>query len=198
MIILNGGSYYPDSQEIDSIWISKVKKDDLIVFVPSATTRSQEEYFRFFKQNMSEYGRFNIDYVDLYKNWEKARDARVVYIAGGNTYKLIDAMRKSGFEDFLKNESHRLIIVGNSAGAVVLGKDIGTTNDDDIIGVESTSGLGLVEYSVCPHYTDEKEDRLQELSHILTHNIVGIPEKSGLIINDGTVKKVGFIKEFTL
>lgn len=28
--------------------------------------------------------------------------------------------------------------------------------------------------------------------------IVGIPEKSGLVINDGTVKNIGFIKKFTL
>ena len=28
--------------------------------------------------------------------------------------------------------------------------------------------------------------------------IVGIPEKSGLIINDGTVKNIRFIKKFTL
>lgn len=188
---MTGGSFGVESSIIAVIGY-------LIVFVPAATTRSQEEYFRFFQQNMSKYGDFNIEYVDLYKNWEKARDARVLYIAGGNTYKLIDIIRKSGFEDFLKNESHRLIIVGNSAGAVVLGKDIRTTNDDDIISVENTRGLGLVDYSICPHYTEEKEDRLKKLSNILTHTIVGIPEKSGLVINDGTVKNIGFVKEFVL
>ncbi|MGO1368825.1 MAG: Type 1 glutamine amidotransferase-like domain-containing protein [Senegalia sp. (in: firmicutes)] len=196
MIILNGGSYYPDSQEIDLYWISKVKKDELIVFIPSATTRSQEEYFEFFKQKMSQYGVFNITYADLYKDWEIARNAKVIYIAGGNTYKLLDIMRKSGFGDFLKHEAQNTMIIGNSAGAVVLGKDIRTTNDNDIIGIEDTRGLGLVDYSICPHYTEEKKDRLIKLADILKHTIIGIPEKSGFIIDKNKVSKIGFIKDF--
>ncbi|MGH4119343.1 hypothetical protein [Clostridium sp.] len=47
MVVLNGGSYYPDSEEVDLAWISKISKDDLIMFIPAATIRSQEEYYRF-------------------------------------------------------------------------------------------------------------------------------------------------------
>ncbi|MCK9443436.1 MAG: Type 1 glutamine amidotransferase-like domain-containing protein [Tissierellaceae bacterium] len=176
--------------------MSKIKKDELVVFIPSATTKSQEEYYNFFKQNMSEFGLVNIQYVDLYEDWQKVRQARVVYIAGGNTYKLMDIIRKSGFGDFLKQERDKLIIVGNSAGAVVLGKDIRTTNDEDIIGTEDTNGVGLVEYSICPHYTDEKNVRLVNLSKILRHRIEGIAEKSGVAIDDNFTKVIGFTKEF--
>jgi len=168
------------------------------VFVPSATTRSQEEYYSFFKQNMSEYGLVNIQYVDLYGDWEKVRQARVIYIAGGNTYKLMDIIRKSGFGDFLKQQREKLIIVGNSAGAVVLGKDIRTTNDEDIIGTKDTNGIGLVEYSICPHYTDGKNVRLLSLSKILGHRIEGIAEKSGVVIDDNLTKIIGFTKEFNI
>ena len=166
------------------------------MFIPSATTRSQEEYYCFFKQNMSEYGLVNIQYVDLYGDWQKVRQARVVYIAGGNTYKLMDIIRKSGFGDFLKQERDKLIIVGNSAGAVVLGKDIRTTNDEDIIGTVNTNGVGLVEYSICPHYSYEKDDRLLSLSKILRHRIEGIAEKSGVVIDDNFTKIIGFTKKF--
>ena len=55
------------------------------------------------------------------------------------------------------------IIVGNSAGAVVLGKDIKSSNDEDIVGLKNTEGLGLVDYLVCPHYSEDKDERLQKL-----------------------------------
>jgi dipeptidase E len=195
MIVLNGGSYYPDSEEVDLAWISKISKEDLIMFIPAATTRSQEEYYHFFKQKMSCYNLENIEYVDLYTEWKRARDAKVLYIAGGNTYKLIDIVRKSGFGDFLKSEGDKRIIVGNSAGAVVLGGDIRTTNDNDITGVEDTNGVGLVEYSICPHYSKDKEDRLVNLSRILPYGIIGITEKSGIVIENKITRKIGLTKE---
>lgn len=195
MIVLNGGSYYPESKEIDKRWISKINDNDLIIFVPAATTRSQESYFDFFKKQMSVYGLSNVEYVDLYTNWERAREAKVIYIAGGNTYKLIDIMRKSGFADFLKQHKKSLIIIGNSAGAVVLGKDIRTSNDSDIIGIDNMCGLGLVDYSICPHYTEEKDNRLINLSNKLNETVLGIPEESALIV-DGREIIVNDVKRF--
>ncbi|MBS4538770.1 hypothetical protein GOQ27_09860 [Clostridium sp. D2Q-11] len=50
MIILNGGSYYPESEEIDKQWLSHMTKEALIGFVPSATTRSETSYLEFFKE----------------------------------------------------------------------------------------------------------------------------------------------------
>ena len=196
MIVLNGGSYYPDSREVDSYWISKVEKDDLIIFVPSATSRSQKEYYEFFKQNMSNYNLKNIEYVDLYLSWERALEAKVIYIPGGNTYKLIGIIRKSGFDGFLKVETENKIIVGNSAGAVVLGQEVQTSNDEDVIGIQDKKGVGLVGISICPHYTDDKKDRLTRLSKTVTSKIVGVGEKSGIIFDQGNVTKVGYIREF--
>lgn len=187
MIVLNGGSYYPESKEIDKMWIDKINMNDLIIFVPAATTRSQESYFDFFKKQMGGYGFSNIEYVDLYTNWERAYEAKAIYIAGGNTYKLIDIMRKSGFADFIKQHNKSLIVIGNSAGAVVLGKDIRTSNDSDIIGIDNMCGLGLVDYSICPHYTEEKDNRLISLSNELNQIVLGISEKSALIIEENEI-----------
>jgi peptidase E len=193
MVILNGGSYYPNSLEIDKQWISKINKDDLVTFVPAATTRSQEEYFDFFKDKMSAYSLSNIECIDLYKDWTKAYKAKVIYIAGGNTFKLMDILIKSKFDNFLKQYCKTNIIVGNSAGAVVLGKDIRSTNDSDIIGLKNTNGLGLVNYSICPHYTEDKEQRLQDLAKNLKHEILGIPEESGFVV-DLSEKNINFVK----
>lgn len=195
MIIINGGSYCPDSKKIDNFLLDKIQKNDLIIFVPAATTKSQETYFEFFKKNMSSYELTNIDWIDLYSPWEKkVKDAKVIYLAGGNTFKLIDILRKSGFDKFLKESKDKLIIVGNSAGAVVLGKNISTTNDEDIIGVSNYNGLGLMPYSLCPHYTIDKKDRLQSLANKENISILGVPEKAGIVFNSEE-KRIGKITE---
>ncbi len=88
------------------------------------------------------------------------------------------------------------IIIGNSAGAVVLGKDIMSSNSQDIIGLSNTKGVNLVDFSICPHYTIEKDLRLESISEKLKHKVVGIPETSGIIINNGDEKHINEIITF--
>jgi len=185
MIILNGGSYYPESEAIDRYWISRIEKNAPIAFIPSAAVNSQESYFEFFHANMQKYGLSNLISVDLYSDWSDIKKAEVIYIGGGNTYKLIDIMRKSGFGEYLKKERDSHIIIGNSAGAVVLGRDIRSSNDADIIGIGDTGGLDLVDFSICPHYTGRQKPRLEKLADVLGHRIAGVPETSAIIIDDG-------------
>jgi len=198
MIILNGGSYHPESENIDREWLNHITEEDLIGFVPSATTRSEISYLEFFKKQMINYGITNIKMIDLYNDWSIASECRVIYIAGGNTYKLLDIVKRSGFSEFLVKEHRNKIIIGNSAGAVILGRSIKSTNDDDIIGMTNTEGLRLVEYSICPHYTSEKDGRLKGLSKELRHKVIGITENSAIIIDGTEEKRINYIKRFEM
>ncbi|WP_066502353.1 Type 1 glutamine amidotransferase-like domain-containing protein [Abyssisolibacter fermentans] len=183
MLVLNGGSYYPESRKIDEEWIQLISKKDLIGFVPAATVRSEKEYFHFFRNQMANYELTNIPSIDLYNDWEIAIRAKVIFIAGGNTYKLMNIMNTSGFSMFISKKYKEKIIVGNSAGAVVFGEDIKTANSDDIIGMRDTKGLGLVKYSICPHYTKDKYTRLKNISLKLNKKVIGLPEKSAIVID---------------
>lgn len=193
---MNGGSYYPESEQIDYEWIRHINSDDLIGFVPSATIRSEETYLQFFIDKMLSYKLSNIVPIDLYQNWDIARKVKVIYIAGGNTYKLLDIMNKSGFKDYIKDNHMNKVIIGNSAGAVVLGKDIRTSNSENTIGLDDTEGIGLVDFSICPHYTIDMDSRLESLSRELKHEVVGIPETSGIIIDNAKEKSINFIRRF--
>ena len=196
MIVLNGGSYYPESKSIDNEWISHINKKDVIGFIPSATTRSEEEYLYFFKNQMLNYGLTNIIAIDLYKNWDAAYESKVIFIAGGNTYKLLDIVIKSGFSEFLLNNHKEKIIVGNSAGAVILGQNIKSSNSDNIVGLRDTNGLGLVEFSICPHYSEDKSKKLIDLSRDLNQKVVGIPEHSAIIIDTSGARVINEIHVF--
>jgi len=194
LIVLNGGSYYPESINIDKEWISHIKSEDIIGFVSAATMRSEKEYQNFFKKSMANFGFTNIIPMDLYGNWsEVSKVVKVIYIAGGNTYKLLNIMKQSRFSEYIKKNHKNKIVIGNSAGAVVLGKNIKTSNSRDIIGMNNTEGLALVNYSICPHYTNDKYKRLKKLAIELNHKVIGIPETSAIIISENKEKIINEI-----
>ncbi|WP_350445979.1 Type 1 glutamine amidotransferase-like domain-containing protein [Anaeromonas gelatinilytica] len=119
-----------------------------------------------------------------------------MYIASGNTYKLLDVVRKSGFSNFITQVVSEKIIIGNSAGAVILGQDISSSNDENIIGLKNTEGLRLVDYLVCPHYSVDKDERLQNLSRNFNQKVIGISERSAILIDSNKEEKFGDIKVF--
>ena len=196
MLILNGGSYYPESREVDKFWVSQISTNDPVAFIPAATTQSPESYFDFFRSKMQPYGCTNLIAVDLYADWNPVRDAKAIYIAGGNTFKLIDIMRRSCFAEYLRQVWTNLILIRNSAGAVVLGLDLRTSNDQNLIGLHDTSGLQFVNFSICPHYTEEKRARLETLTQSLQHRVIGLPENSALAITAHETTPFGPLQNF--
>lgn len=76
-----------------------------------------------------------------------------LYAAGGNTYSLRRAMKKSGFDFAI---SHLLetnqVYIGESAGALVAGRSLrGFESMDDASGATAWDGLGLIDTIIVPH-----------------------------------------------
>lgn len=69
-----------------------------------------------------------------------------IFIGGGNTYWLLHQVRSAGFEQPLRRFAERGgIVYGGSAGAILLGADIGTCAhmDENEVGLSDTRGLDL-------------------------------------------------------
>lgn len=81
----------------------------------------------------------------------------VIFVAGGNTFYLLDHAHRSGFVQLLQsNEWQNKIYVGSSAGSLLVCPDISITKFIDDPGVapklKSTHGAGLVPFVVLPHW----------------------------------------------
>jgi dipeptidase E len=89
-----------------------------------------------------------------------------VYVSGGNTFYLLQELRRSGGDDVLREylevPGHRYI--GASAGAVVLARDIryAAPVDDPDAGpaLRSTRGLGVLVFAPVPHANRDSQGRL--------------------------------------
>lgn len=83
-----------------------------------------------------------------------------VFVAGGNTFYLLQEMRKSGFAELIAEYVKKGVVYGgSSAGSVVTGPDISLVKelDDASLAPELTDykGLNLVDVSVLPHWGSE-------------------------------------------
>jgi dipeptidase E len=79
----------------------------------------------------------------------------VIYVGGGNTYYLLDLIRKSNFDTMLPELLDiGKIYVGASAGSIVVGPDISMARDPRVVNLQDFRGMGIVPFVVIPHYVD--------------------------------------------
>ncbi len=119
------------------------------------------------------------------QEWEDPRAAlewaEAVFIGGGNTFRLLDQLYRSGWLERVR-EAVRAgrPYIGSSAGSNVACPTIKTTNDMPIVYPPSFDALGLVSFQINPHYLDpapqsrhQGETRAQRIGEF--HEIHDVP-----------------------
>ncbi len=120
---------------------------------------------------MKELG-FNVEEIDIEgKNQSQLMKLfevkDIIFVAGGNTFYLLNAMRRSGFEKVIRKllKSGK-VYIGVSAGSVVAGRTIKTVGwknaDKNIVGLKDLKGLNLVPFDLFVHYTPEWVDVIKQ------------------------------------
>lgn len=133
---------------------------------------------------------------------EAINSAECIVIGGGNTFRLLERLQH---HDLLATIRARVVdgmpYIGWSAGSVVAGPTIGTTNDMPIIAPNGIAALALVDFHINAHFTDAHppgfrgETRRERLAEFLVLNpaarVVGLPEGSWLRVHGRTISLAG-------
>jgi dipeptidase E len=119
--------------------------------------------------------------------------AGAIYLPGGDTEVLLDSMAEMDLAGVIRSSA--LPVVGNSAGALAVCKEVVLTTDADIKTPLVLAGLGLVPFSIDPHYDPSHDVELFELS--AGREIYGLPEESGIISEGGLIEFVGPVWRFS-
>jgi dipeptidase E len=113
--------------------------------------------------------------------------AEAVFVGGGNTFRLLDRLQRSGLADLLRRRALAgMPYLGASAGTNIAAPTLKTTNDMPIVQPASFSALGLVPFQINPHYIDAdpssrhmgetREERLREFLEENDVPVLGLRE----------------------
>jgi dipeptidase E len=117
----------------------------------------------------------------------------IIYIAGGNTFYLLHQMRLTGFDVMLETfVSGGGLYVGASAGALIIGPDIGLIDlldePEKVPELQSTKGFGWVDVVPIPHCNMVERtaiiEKIKERNND-TLKIVTLTDDEGLLVEDG-------------
>jgi peptidase E len=173
-LLLSSGGMEQIKDEILQL-LQKPAYDVNVGFINTAYKYKLQEdpnYLNSDLQIMREEIRFNVEEIDIEgKNEQQLleilRIKDIIFVAGGNAFYLLDAMRKCNFEKIIRKLLKQgIVYIGVSAGSMVAGKSIDVASWKDtsknIIGLKNLKGLGLVPFDIFVHYQPEYAEMIKQ------------------------------------
>jgi len=178
-------------------------------FIP-ASYDSAAEYYDEFIERFSQlaYIDFHILHADrplLRRDRFRALNSDVIYLSGGNTFYLLDSLRRADLLDDLRYYVDTGgLLAGHSAGGIMMTPSIDTASypdfdcDDNEVEIFDWKALGFVNFEFFPHYRNSarfSESLLAE-SRRGPGVIYGVPDGSGLVVLDRQITFFGTVWGF--
>ena len=121
------------------------------------------------------------------------RRAHVVYISGGNTFLLNHRLHVSGLMPYLRKKVQAgLPVVGFSAGMIVCGPNILTSNDLNAVETTHFGGLNASPFNFFAHYTPDTYGESEQDGWLSDYHT--FQDNPVLLLSDGAYVKVNGTK----
>lgn len=142
-----------------------------VLYVPLAMDEINHPYDSCYEWIKEEISMIDIPNIEMVRTFEELANKdfnkySLIYIGGGNTYKLLNGIKTTNtfnkLKKYLQNDG---IVYGGSAGAVIFGKDINIIKamDNNDVGIKDTSGFNYLNgMSLFVHYTNYKSKYTEE------------------------------------
>ena len=200
-IIAAGGGGADDSRLLDEMFASWLGQNSRLLYLPVAMDgidRSYHQCLDWLETVFEPYGITNITMCTELDQCLK-RDIGLyhgIYIGGGNTYRLLSLMRSAGFDQaILRFAMAGGAVYGGSAGAIILGREIGTSAHLDLnqVGLKDHQGLNLLKgYAIWCHYQPSDDELIRNYMERFGFPVLALSESSGIFRQGDQLYACGF------
>jgi len=171
-----------------------------VLLVFGVKTEEEMFYVRESKEELVELGILNENILEANinnnLNLEKFRDYEIIYFCGGNTYYLLDRIRKTKFDKLIKESVNEgKLYLGVSAGSIIAGENIdiagwGSEGDKNEVELKDLSGLEFTNISIFPHYKDELKKEVEDFRKMVNSPVEGLHDGEAILIIGDKIKRL--------
>jgi dipeptidase E len=172
----------------------KYPKDIKVLFIATASQTEEEmSYVYESEKELIDLGitREHIVWADSLENIE-TQDYDAMYVCGGNTFHLLNEVRKTGFDKkIVEFVNSGKLYVGVSAGSIIACPSILTAKngDQNKVGITDLTGLGFVQDVITPHYNEKEEEIIKKFEQESNYKILRLPDGQALEVL-GNLEKI--------
>lgn len=108
----------------------------------------------------------------------------IIYMIGGNTFYLMDMIRKYNFDKVIKRAiDNGIIYIGSSAGSIILGDSVefALPFDENNVNMKDFTGLKIIDGIIIPH-ANRKEEFINNIKDKIAKKLYLLYDGNGIII----------------
>ena len=190
-------SYFAGVKDTFKNFMNNNTKGKKVLFIPTANIDEETKFLVDEAKKVFENLGMEVEDLEISKLNEKTiknkiEKANYLYVGGGNTFYLLQELKRKNLIDFIKNRvNFGMTYIGESAGAIITSKDIeyNYLMDDKTIAkdLKEYSGLNLVGFYVVPHlnefpFEESAKQTVEKYKDKL--NIIAINNSQAIIVKD--------------
>lgn len=190
-------SYFTGVKNTFKDFMNNDTKGKKVLFIPTANIDEETKFLIDEAKEVFESLGMEVEDLEISKLDEKTiknkiEKANYLYIGGGNTFYLLQELKRKNLIDFIKNRVNSgMVYIGESAGAIVTSKDIEYSDLMDDVSIakdlKEYSGLNLVDFYIVPHlnefpFEESSKQIVEKYKNKL--NIITINNSQAIIVKD--------------
>jgi len=173
------------------------KLKNVVIITTASLGKEKNQYSQLAFEQLETMGFDSIDFYDFESDSPKSLSSYdVIYVCGGNTFKLMKFARTFKFDEEIKSLLKRGgAYIGVSAGSLIVGPSIQIANevhpDRNEVGLTDFTGFNITELIIFPHYSSELEDDIKLFEEKNGVDVTRLTNTQAILIENGKKNLIG-------